>query len=248
MMAVTHGHPGRRRFARAIVTLAGAAAIVVLVGRMAQAALPPEQGVRAAVKAILSKPEYVPPPPGLSDRFSWLIQKVIGWIFRPIIWVIDKLSKLGPEGSPTARWLVVGLLTALLVLVLAHIYYTSAGAFRTGRKRGVAAGVNLDLSADPTDILARAKLVADQGDFRTAVSLLYQAALLRLDRSGLIRFYPSRTNWQYVDIIEGRADLAGPFRRLTLVADRAMYSTAPVEERHFTEASVALGEVVGALK
>jgi hypothetical protein len=215
---------------------------------VAQAALPSEQNVRAAVKAILSKPEYIPPGPDVWQRFAWLIQKVIGWILKPIIWVIDQLSKLGSAGSPTARWLVIGLLLAVLMLVLAHIYYTSAGAFRTGRKRGGAGGLQLDLAADPTDVIARAKLFADQGDYRSAVSLVYQAALLRLDRAGLIRFYPSRTNWQFVDIIEGRADLGAPFRRLTMVADRAMYSTAPVEEHHFTEASAALGEVLGALK
>jgi hypothetical protein len=248
MNLVIKRQASRRPLAQALVALAGGAAAVLLVGRTAQAALPSEQDVRAAVKAILSKPDYLPPQPGLSDRFSWLLGKILEWILRPIGWVIDKLSKLGPEGSPTAHWLVVGLLLAVLVLVVAHIYYTSASAFRTGRKRGAAAGKALDLSADPVDILARAKIFADRGDYRTAVSLLYQAALLRLDRAGLIRFYPSRTNWQYADVVEERADLAAPFRRLTLVADRAMYSTAPVEERHFAEASAALGEVEGALR
>jgi hypothetical protein len=229
---------------------AGVAVVVLLVGRFAQAAPPREGDVRAAVKAVLAKPEYNPPKPGLAEqirqRIYWVIGKVIEAILKPVRWLADKLGQLGVSGSPVARWLVVGLLTAVLILIVLHIYYTAAGAFISGRRRG-GAGLSLDLAADVGDLMTRAKLAAEKGDFRAAVSLLYQATLLRLDRAGLIRFYPSRTNWQYVEVIEGRADLAGPFRRMTLIADRAMYSTAPVEPRHYADAGDALGEMEGAL-
>lgn len=203
-----------------------------------RAALPPEQDVRNTVRTILARREFVPPPPNLLDRLSDAMLRAAGrlveWLLRPVNWLVNKLTQIAGERSPVALWMVVGLLGALLLLVTFHIYYMSASAFRSGRPRrpGQPTGI---FPLQACDLLDQARAAAAAGQFREAVGLTYQAALRLLDQAGVIRYDPSLTNWDYAHQLAPREPLGSIFAHLTSIADRAMYSNAPVSQEHYRQ-------------
>jgi tetratricopeptide (TPR) repeat protein len=222
-------------------------------GLWAAAALPPERAVRQAIAAVLSRPEYQACAPRLPQRWSAallsLLDRLLRWLLRPLEWVVERLEGARGEAVPLVRWLVGGLLTLVLVLVLLHLYYMAISAFRAGgQKRGGRAGAAADLRADPAVLLAQAQAAAAQGHYRQALRLLYQATLLRLDRAGLVVCHPARTNWDYAQALAGHAHLAEPFHTLTLIVDRALYAAAPVAGEDFARAQQASKAVEAALQ
>lgn len=235
---------------RARVTLL---AMLGFCGWLASAAtvLPPEQDVRNTVRAILARREFVPPPQNLLDRLTEVALRAVGrvveWLLRPLSWLVDKLTELAGAGSPMALWMVVGLLVGLLLLIIFHIYYMLSGAFGTGTRRrvGRVAGA---VPLHAPDLLGRARAAAAAGDFRDAVRLIYKAALLTLDQAGIIRYDPSHTNWEYAHEVATREHLGPIFARLTSIADRAMYSDAPVTRDHYTQSFEFLAQTQELLK
>jgi len=214
---------------------------------VARPQLPPEQELRQALQRILARPEYQPAKPGLFDGFyralARVLDTVLRWILKPLEWVIDRLSNLGGDASPTVRWLVMGLLTVLLLLVLLHIYYTASGAFGRRRRAGRSQDRLPGLAPDPVLLARQAQAAAARGEYREALRLLYLAALLRLDRAGVLTYHPSVTNWSYADALAGRSGLAAPFRDLTALADRALYAAAPVSADHFRRGEELAGRL-----
>lgn len=212
--------------------------------------LPPAATVRNSVSTILSQPEYHAPPPSAMDifwqRVADLVGKLIQWLLRPIGWLVDKLGKMG-VGSQVAYWMVAGLLIVILLLILFHIYHASASAFgRRGRKPLSSDGA-LPPVHDSEDLLALARRAEARGDYREAVRLIYQAALLRLDRLGVFRYEPTKTNWAYATEVASSGPMGVLFGHLTRVADRALYSPAPVTAEHYSQADRFYGELQEAL-
>ncbi len=200
--------------------------------------LPSEHQVRDTVRRILARSEYQVPPETvlhrLLDLFWRVVARLIEWLLKPLEWLVDRMSRVAPEMSPSARWLVVGVLTFLLVLLLLHIFYLLAGSFDTGRRRRAARAAGV-AHLDPSSLLADARRLAMAGRYRDAIRALYLAALLRLDRAEIVSYDPARTNWEYASAVAG-APIAADFRELTRIADRAMYSAAPVGPDDFSRA------------
>jgi hypothetical protein len=242
---------GRWRGPVALLALvASLAAVAAAVGLGAgQASRPDEPSLRQGIRAILSRSEYTPPPPTFWERL-WarvrgIVTRAIEWLLRPLAWVARQLVRLGSAGSPVARWLVTGLLLALLVLILLHIYYMSAGAFRTGRGRRPAGPGASETPAEPAALREMARAAGAAGEFREAVRLLYQAALRRLDRAGAIRYDASRTNWEYARDLTPFGEMGLVFAHLTQIADRALYAPAPVTAGNYAEAGQFLTQLEG---
>lgn len=217
------------------------------VAEVARPQLPPEQELRQALQYILARPEYQPPKPSLFDGFyralARVLDTVLRWIFKPLEWIIDRLTRLGGEASPTVRWLVTGLLTVLLALVLLHLYYTASGAFGR-RRRAAPSGDRLPApTLDPLLLTRQAQAAAARGEYREALRLLYLAALLRLDHAGVLDYHPSLTNWSCADAVPASSGLAQPFRDLTALADRALYAAAPVNADHFRRGEELAGRL-----
>lgn len=208
-----------------------------------KAALPPEHDVRNTVRTILARDEFLPPPPNPFDRLTNAVLRAAGrlveWLLRPMNWLVNKLTQIAGERSPVAVWMVVGLLVALLLLVIFHIYYLSARAFGSDRPRrvGQAAGI---FPLQARDLLDQARAAAAAGQFREAVRLIYQAALRLLDQAGVIRYDASLTNWDYAHQLAPREPLGPIFAQLTSIADRAMYSDAPVSQEHYRQSDELL--------
>ena len=203
------------------------------------ATLPPEHDVRTTISAILAKREFTPPPPNPLDRLTQAVLedvgKLVGWLLRPINWLVERLTDLAGTRSPLALWMVVALLVGLLLLVMFHIYSMSVGAFRTGRRKSLRRPAAVPMQAQ--NLLEKARAAAAAGDFRDAVRLTYQAVLVKLDQAGIIRYDPSHTNWEYAHEVASREPLGHIFAQLTSIADRAMYSDTPVTYEHYARSN-----------
>lgn len=157
----------------------------------------------------------------VGDYLDWLLDRLAHWL--------GSWSHSGPlAGLPVwVSWVLFGVCVALLALLLAHMIGGVRSALsEPARGRHARDARRRD---DPQVELAAAEAALARGDYENAVRLLYRAALLRLDRLGLLHHDPSRTNWENLAALrvpdpDLRADLAG----LTRAVDAAIYAGRPV--------------------
>jgi hypothetical protein len=83
------------------------------------------------------------------------------------------------------------------------------------------------------DFDARIEAAVADGEHRRAVRLLYQQALQRLDRAGLIEWRPAKTNRAYVRELDEAHRPA--FARLTRVFEQVWYGGAAVDAERFRQ-------------
>ncbi len=208
---------------------------------------PPQPNVlRAHIRSILARPEYNPPDTtalqAIAELLGRVIRRILDVLLRPLQWLISRLATATGEGPPVSRWLVIGLLTALIFLILAHLYYTAASAF--GRRRPPRAPARPVLR-EPASLYSSALQAAQAGDYHAALRLLYASVMACLDRAGLVDFHPARTNWAYLSDVSEREDIYPPLHDLTSIVDRAVYAAAPVSEQTFRRALELAAQIEG---
>jgi len=192
-----------------------------LIGRGLAATLtrPSPAVLREHLREILSSGAYQVNPP-----LSWQIQRwLIGLLMRLLRW-LSNLSTSGPlAGLPEyLSWVITGILVLALVLILYHIAYTLR-ALLSGPPRRVEEGERVSpRRRSPQQALRAAKDAAARGDFELAVRLLYEAALRRLDRRGLLSYASSRTNWENLRALKS-AGLRSIMAPLTRAVDDIFY-------------------------
>jgi hypothetical protein len=81
-------------------------------------------------------------------------------------------------------------------------------------------------AAAPASQLDEAARLAALGDARAALRALYLATLFALDRSRLIEYEPSRTNWQYLRGLPP-GELRSAFAAFTRIFDHKWYGHEP---------------------
>jgi len=207
-----------RRLMVALPALVAAAAVAA--GAVER---PSEQALRRSLRDILAS-GYELTPPTRVQLEEWL-----AWLLRRIGRLLGGLSESGPlAGLPAwATWVIAGVLIALLVLILAHLALTvrralvepsvRRGAFARQRRR-----------EDPRTLLAAAEEALRRGEYDRAVRLLYRAALVRLDRLGVLSHDAARTNWENLRAL--RSDEPAVRDAMTALAravDDTVYGGAP---------------------
>ena len=207
-----------RRTLRAVV-------VVLLSGGGVLAAVrpsPPE--LRRVLDQILASGYRLEPPATvrIGDYLDWLLDRLARWL--------DSWSQTGPlAGLPVwASWVLFGLCVALLVLLLAHMISGVRSALSEPAHGRRGAG-DARRREDPQAVLAAAEAALARGDYDAAVRLLYRAALLRLDRLGLLHHDPARTNWENLAALRAPdPDLRADLTELTGAVDAAIYAGRPV--------------------
>ncbi|MGE5550089.1 MAG: DUF4129 domain-containing protein [Bacteroidota bacterium] len=185
--------------------------------------------VRARLAKVLARGE-----------FGWRPTRLT-WFERARNWVNDTLRRLLYTlfESGIAFWLLV----SLAVVATAVLLVLAFGALR-GRP-GTAGWARAPERLEPEEVRAGKKQdlkrLADQayreGKFRDALRLLYVAHLRDLDRAGVIRLVPHKTNWDYRREIEGnRRELAAAFGLLTDLYEAKWYGREPCGAEHYDEA------------
>lgn len=189
---------------------------------------PPPEALRADLADILAGPEYHQPEASwlremLRKALAWLRDQLRGW------WLpgVDRLR----EAWPALYWAIVAVLAVLLGLLVWHIGLTLSLAFRE-RKRPAHAPPVGARAPDPDALLAQAAQLARRGRYREAVVLLHESLLHFLDRRGVVRFDPSRTNWE----LAGAAPAPALRDELTALAarlDALLYGAADADAEEY---------------
>lgn len=185
---------------------------------------PPPEKLRADLADILARPEYHRP------EASWLremLRKALAWLRDQFEgrWLpgVDRLR----EAWPALYWAIVAVLAVLLGLLVWHIGLALSLAFRE-RKRPAQAQAATAHAPDPEALRDQAAQLAREGRHREAILLLHEALLHFLDRRDVVRFDPSRTNWELAGAAAApalRAELTGLADRL----DALLYGAAAAD-------------------
>jgi hypothetical protein len=176
--------------------------------------------IHDTVAAIVRGPEFA-----RSGRES-LLGRFVRYVFAQIR---DLLSHY--RGSPSARYVVIAALVALVVIVIARIV-VARDLDAQIRRRGA---VSRRSSSD-TDMWSSARDHAAAGDFAAASHALYAALLDRLAREGQVALHPSKTGGDYWRELRRRGSpLAGDFRVFARRFDRVMFGAGSVASTDFDE-------------
>ena len=180
---------------------------------------PGAESVRAAVRNVLSQPEFRHIHADPAAESNWWKEKIddfFSWI-RTWAW-----------GLPGwLLWLLIIWMLLTLVAILVHFVYTISQQFgggrrvwRTDQRTGRVYNFNrLDL-----DMVRRAaQQHIEAGNWTMAVRLLYMAAILWLDQRGLVAFREHKTNHDYIRELAPHATVQQEFRTLTSAFDGIVY-------------------------
>lgn len=162
----------------------------------ASGAGPPEQ-VRRAIADELSEAKYRLGVPW----WTRVVESLERWWIRFVEWVTAISERVGGP-------LVMALLVGMLLVVTAAVVTSNLGRRRA---RLVDARIRREHEAarglDPADLERRATTAEEAGDMAGALRLLFRAALIRLDREGMIDLRPGTTTGTVVESLES-ADFA----------------------------------------
>ncbi|GAB4467567.1 MAG: DUF4129 domain-containing protein [Elainellaceae cyanobacterium] len=153
-----------------------------------------------------------------------------GWI--PPGWLLQGLF-----------WLIVGLLATWTAWLLVQWLRPYWEAFQLRQGRAIApapAAQQPDLTV--AEWLARSQTAQRQGDYREACRALYHAALHRLSDRHQISPLPSRTDGEYLSLVNALPN-ARPYHVLIRTHERLCFSPAPVSAAAFEQCERAYREI-----
>lgn len=182
------------------------------------------------LRQILSRREF-----GVSQQ--GLLERVTGWIIEKISNAVKWMLGSGQIGNGLSQVLSVILASAIIVLFIALIAFVLARIGAAGIASRTAAGMN-DLYEGPKTpkaALSEAARLASEGDYRSALRLVYLAILLKLDDRELIRFDRTGTNWEYLAKLRPYSELQEILRPVTIAFDEKWYGHAPASDEDYRE-------------
>jgi hypothetical protein len=158
-------------------------------------------------------------------------------------WLRDLWSRLadaffshvhvGSRAGFTIGVVIEAILIAAVVFIVIRLL---AGVVRDARHPRSAARPLAELP-DPQALYAQSRRAAAQGDYRTAIALVFRAALLRLERLGLVREDPSRTVNECRRSVAAREPaLASAFDAIARPFTAAFYAELPVAQAQWLAA------------
>ena len=184
------------------------------------AVLPPSDAIREKVAEVLARPEFQVKPESAEAAFDTfaIMLKVIGWILKPFIWVLEMT-----EGLPAVlRWSIVGGLFVLLVLLVVHLGITITRAMRGPVRDKLVKAAEAVTQLDPQHFESRAEQAALRGEWVDAMRFLFRASLLRLESREKRRFRVGTTNREHLRRYRG-TPLFSPIQALVDLIDRKWY-------------------------
>ena len=177
-------------------------------------------------------------------EFQWVERhRVLSWLIQQWNNFREWLNRLA-EQHPVGYNIGLGLLSIVLVALVAHIGYVVWRIVRPGARTGMQAA-----ASRPGNIvnaawhLARAEELARAGHYAEALAHRFLAAVLELDRIGALRFHASKTPAEYVS--EARLDEPGRASLAQMVAQlyRHLFGAVPCDEREYQSFGIAAQEL-----
>ncbi len=168
---------------------------------------------KAEMREILSRREFAGSDSSIIDLVSSWIKRALGGLFGSGLDAIPSSKAV----SVTLAVIVLGAFLVILALVLARLGFGMSSTFEE-ETSDLYAGPN-----SPRLALDDAAKAASDGDFRSAIRLVYLAVLLRLDEREMIRFDRTGTNWEYLATLRKRPAIYTVLRPATTLFDRKWY-------------------------
>ncbi len=196
----------------------------------AQAVRPGREEIRKNLERILSSGEYE------TDRPKGSVRETIwGWILRKAREMLGSLADLG-RASPGIFWLILIACLATLAAIFVHggvVLVRALRASRVGAKPGLSKGRSRGDDAD--ELFDRAEEAARESRFIEAIRLCHRAALMGLDRRGLLRFQECLTSGDYRAQLQGKGSERSLFDDLTRVYEPAFFGKETAGGKEYSE-------------
>lgn len=194
----------------------------------------PPDSLRAVLRQVFAAPEYQWGAPHRSvSRLSELFERAVGWLVTL------------HDTHPFQFYCVLGILTLVLVGILAHLSYVVRRALRPRAPEpgGVARAPTPAL--DAAWHLAEARRLSAVSRYVEALGHRFVAMALELDRRRALTFHPSKTPAQYVT--EARLSEPGRAELGELVASlyRHLFGGAPCGPEDWSRFDRRAGAVAG---
>ncbi len=193
----------------------------------------PADSIRAALRQIFAAPEY-----------DWDVRR------NPFQFLLDGISSIVAwlaeleTAHPVVYWVLWGILTGLLLAILAHLGYL---IYRALRLRTVPPAVMPESTTQRRDAawhLSEARRLAGLGRYDRALAQRFAALLLDLDRYELIRFHPSKTPAEYVGEVGSDGVAATEYRALVGILYAHLFGGAACSDRDFATFDGRAAELV----
>ena len=201
---------------------------------------PPASAIRADLERILAKPEYATGDPTWLQRLEERIVRAIAEALTHDIGFARLLNT-----APVLYWTLVAGLVAILLVILYYTYLGIRATFGPTRVKKPGTAAPPVPTTSPRALRSLADEAAGRGDFEQALRYLYLAVLRQLDRTGVLGYQRARTNWEYVDALRGKIDVAPDFVPLTLAVDRVTYGRVPAGADDYTACSERVERIWG---
>ena len=180
---------------------------------------------RAVVNEVLAQREFAE-----LEGSSWAQH-----IWKPVVEFFRDIPKLFDHLPGWLGYLLLAWILLTLLAILIHLFYVISGMLG-GRdaKRNMNAKTPRELHGvtdlDPDSVYAEARRRLTEQDWTGAVRYLYVAAILLLDRAGLLRLRESKTNRDYVLELAASPACRAPFESLTRCFENNIYGGRPANQ------------------
>ena len=165
------------------------------------------------------------------------VHKTLWQIF--IEWFVRLFERLfsGLFGAAAATPLfgrLISIVTIILIVLLVMLMVYRLARYFLARRRAAVpadAGESLPVSVPASELYVRALSAAAHGQYALAISLAFRAALMQLDRNGIVAYDAARTAGEYRRALRSaRAAAAPPFDELARSFTMATYAEMPADE------------------
>ncbi|MFN0084404.1 MAG: DUF4129 domain-containing protein [Blastocatellia bacterium] len=195
---------------------------------------------RARLGEILSRPEYRPERLQESSLRTWMkkLRDAIARFMRKLFGEPrPRESERGSSsGGAWARILIALLVVVGLLFALAKL--------RRFRRRGEEAEAGAEIrevlgevipeDVSASDLLARARELAQRGEYRPAIRRAYLSLLIEMEQRGKLRLHRSKTNRDYQDAMRAENALYPGFCSMTGTFEEVWYGEHGATENDFT--------------
>ena len=218
------------------------AALPGMAGRLDASNRESAQSDHGRLGAILARPEYQSEEVRESSARRWWhrLRELIGGLLRRLLPASPDLSAI-PSNGPSDGRLSLTRIFILFVMGIIGLYGVSRiwrQFRRSPRTNGMERdrelpGEMIESDVAAPDLLARAKRLADQGEYRTAIRLAYISTLLHLADDDRLRIQSTKTNRDYLEELQLNSALYPSFSRLTVLYEDFWYGEKPATSDDF---------------
>ena len=183
---------------------------------------------RAKLDTILARSEYKTDERQASGIQQWLKQmwqRFKQWLSALFATPDRAPSMPGRTTVNLARVIIISLLAAALLYALVKLWQWWRRRSPKQQTEGTREILGVEITEETTteDLLAAARALAQQGDYRGAIRRSYLALLYELEQRGQLRLHRAKTNRDYLNALRHEAALYPMFAALTHNFEQVWY-------------------------